>query len=660
VKNFQKYHGEANKDMKNPETNNISNVGVFYHLDTLLHCNEFEHVERPERLTSILDRFKSSQLLQRCKVYDNFEEIDLKLVADIHGEDYVKYVDNLKKNLKKGETVSGDTYYNEHTFRAARLAANALVLAVDEIFNNKIERAFGVTRPPGHHAAAPDNEIKGFCIYNNVAVAAQYAMKKYGVKRILIFDWDAHYGDSTAKLFYDNPNVLYISIHRFDQGFFFPGTGKLESLGSGKGEGFNLNCTWNLPNTLTTIGDDEYVYAFERIFWPIMKKFNPEMVFISAGFDSGRCDPLGGIDLTPDGYAYMTSRLMQLAPQKTIVALEGGYNLETISESSEACLRILLGEEMPLACSENFYSLEEMKENCSPNKIAVEQVAEVVRAFEKYWPVLKDKYLLDFEKRVLSNPKKLAWPLTGSHPEKFIFKDDLIHKRIADEEEDFYHFFRYGTGEYKSENEIIRDLTAACKSFRTINNENYVGLENLVFRHPKASVLDLQFGKSVNVVDLEPEATPLADANLKSWGFFVSGLLTRDKKGKITSYLRGEEANKEFQEIKIKESIIRVLQSNGQKEINPKAVIYFMDYTKKLLDFLSSSSRTWKGSSVIFIVDNTTEYYKAAWISIGNCVPISEESPDALLFGVRNLSNALEKIYKEASKHSTLKSTKPV
>jgi len=169
------------------------------------------------------------------------------------------------------------------------------------------------------------------------------AQKELGVKKVVIFDWDIHVGDGTANVFYDDPSVLYISIHRFDLGKFYPGpAGKHERIGEGAGRGYNVHFPFNVqPSQKDLIGDRDYIYACEQVFFPIIKEFNPDLMIISAGFDSALGDPLGGIGVTPTGYAYMTQGLRNLC-KKTAVVLEGGYDLEALEKSSEAVIRTLM------------------------------------------------------------------------------------------------------------------------------------------------------------------------------------------------------------------------------------------------------------------------------------------------------------------------------
>ncbi len=167
---------------------------------------------------------------------------------------------------------------------------------------------------------------------NNVAIAAKYAFKVKGVKRILIFDWDVHHGNSTYEIYKDDPNVLFISLHRYDNGLYYPGKiGALENIGGGKAAGTKVHVPWSMGCQSHLIGTSEYIHIFEKLLFPICQEFNPDLVFISAGFDSMKGDPLGSLSVEPPGYEYMTKRLKQLNKGKVIICLEGGYSPELIS-----------------------------------------------------------------------------------------------------------------------------------------------------------------------------------------------------------------------------------------------------------------------------------------------------------------------------------------
>ena len=193
-------------------------------------------------------------------------------------------------------------------------------------------------RPPGHHAE-PD-VIMGFCFFNYVAAAAALLKDECGLDRILVVDWDVHHGNGTQRMFYSDPSVLLVSLHRYEDGAFYPGTGSMHECGAGPGLGYNVNIPWPHGG----VGDGAYLAAFERIVMPIARAFKPQAVLVSAGFDAAAGDPLGGCCVSPHGYACMTNMLRGLAGGRLVVALEGGYNLRSIATSMEAVLRVLLGE----------------------------------------------------------------------------------------------------------------------------------------------------------------------------------------------------------------------------------------------------------------------------------------------------------------------------
>jgi histone deacetylase 6 len=180
----------------------------------------------------------------------------------------------------------------------------------------------------------------GFCLYNNVAVAAA-AARRAGARRVLIVDWDLHHGNGTQGSFWDDPDVLYFSTHQYP---FYPGSGAIEEVGGDSARGRTINVPWS-PGC----GDAEFLAAFDRILLPAARAFEPDLVLVSSGFDAAEGDLLGELRVSPAGYAQMTRRLQELAGGRLVLALEGGYNLDAISRSAEACVRVLLGEEAPAA-----------------------------------------------------------------------------------------------------------------------------------------------------------------------------------------------------------------------------------------------------------------------------------------------------------------------
>ncbi|KAK6747351.1 hypothetical protein RB195_000510 [Necator americanus] len=242
--------------------------------------------------------------------------------------------------------------------------------------------AFALVRPPGHHAGVA--EPSGFCIFNNVALAAQYAIDKYGLSRVLIFDWDVHHGNGTQEIFWEDNRVLYMSIHRHDDGMFYPmGEPKdYVNVGEGDGRGYSVNIPWNAVK----IGDDAYRAAFSKIIMPIAYDFSPDLVLISAGFDAAVGDPLGECSVNADTYALMTYHLMSLAGGRLIAVLEGGYNLNSIAECASAVCETMIEGSL----RKSYRSASE----CTPYKKRLQsKVWDSIRGaaatHEPYWNCLK-------------------------------------------------------------------------------------------------------------------------------------------------------------------------------------------------------------------------------------------------------------------------------
>ncbi|KAK6825398.1 histone deacetylase clr3 [Apiospora arundinis] len=242
-------------------------------------------------------------------------------------------------------------YVGAMSFEAALLAAGGAIETCKNVAAGHVKNGLAIIRPPGHHAEY--NAPMGFCLFNNVPIAAKICQIEYPetCRKILILDWDVHHGNGVQNMFYDDPNVLYISLHVYANGDFYPGKpdnpeipdGGIEQVGEGAGRGKNVNIGWNNQG----MGDGEYLAAFQEIVMPIAQEFDPDLVIISAGFDAADGDELGGCFVSPPCYAHMTHMLMSLAGGKVAVCLEGGYNLKAISMSALAVARTLMGEPPP-------------------------------------------------------------------------------------------------------------------------------------------------------------------------------------------------------------------------------------------------------------------------------------------------------------------------
>ncbi|KAH6717606.1 hypothetical protein BKA61DRAFT_289348 [Leptodontidium sp. MPI-SDFR-AT-0119] len=239
-------------------------------------------------------------------------------------------------------------YVGNLTYQAALISAGGAIETCKNVVAGKVKNAIAVIRPPGHHAE--NNESLGFCIFNNVPIAAKVCMADYPevCRKVLILDWDVHHGNGIQNMFYEDPNVLYISLHVYQNGTFYPGQpdepgvpdGGLDKCGAGRGAGKNVNIGWAEQG----VGNGEYMAAFQRIVMPIAQEFDPDLVIVSAGFDAAAGDELGGCYVTPACYSHMTHMLMSLANGKVAVCLEGGYNLHAISRSALAVAKTLMGE----------------------------------------------------------------------------------------------------------------------------------------------------------------------------------------------------------------------------------------------------------------------------------------------------------------------------
>jgi histone deacetylase 6 len=309
-------------------------TGLVYDERFLLHRAPYEHPEHPGRLAAIWRRLTAEGLAARCHSVPAREATRDEL-SWVHTEAHIDAI--AATSSRPFAQLDPDTYSCRDSAAAARLAAGGLIDLVREVEQGRLTNGFALLRPPGHHAES--DRAMGFCLFNNVAVAARDAQQR-GAKRILIVDWDLHHGNGTQHSFSEDASVLYFSIHQFP---FYPGTGALEEIGGAAGRGFTVNVPWPAG-----CGDAEYAAAFERLLEPIAGEFAPDLVLVSAGFDAAEGDPLGSMRVTPSGYAWMTSRLSRMAGGRVVLALEGGYNLEAISRSAEACLRVLLGEAPPV------------------------------------------------------------------------------------------------------------------------------------------------------------------------------------------------------------------------------------------------------------------------------------------------------------------------
>ncbi|HEU4929883.1 MAG TPA: histone deacetylase [Candidatus Krumholzibacteria bacterium] len=304
-----------------------------FHIDEryLRHRNPEGHPEHGGRIEALLElAHRSSEL--GVKVMASQRAAARDELALVHTEEYV---DAIASTANRALMLDPDTFTAPESYDVARHAAGALLDLVDRAVAGEITNAFAAVRPPGHHAET--ERAMGFCLFNNVALAAAYALKHHNMERVLVVDWDVHHGNGTQEIFWSDPRVLFISLHQYP---FYPGTGRADDVGDGDGRGFTVNVP--MPGGF---GDAEWLAAFHRVVEPIAHQYQPQLVLVSAGFDAHGDDPLGGMRVTETGFAAMADSVLAIAREhangRVIAALEGGYDVDALSRSVEAVLRRL-------------------------------------------------------------------------------------------------------------------------------------------------------------------------------------------------------------------------------------------------------------------------------------------------------------------------------
>jgi len=324
------------------------------------------HPESPDRLRAIY------KMLEKDKAFSSFRIIEprpatgteIELIHTKAYHDRIRQTAGLERAY-----LDPDTSTSPKSYETALLAAGGTLRAAEMIMEKKIDDAFALVRPPGHHAEA--SAALGFCIFNNIAIAAQHLVRWVGLKRILIVDWDLHHGNGTQHSFEDRDDVLYFSTHQFPH---YPGSGHWSEAGKGKGEGFTVNVPLAAGKT-----DADFLYIFRRLLAPVARTFKPEFILVSAGFDIFAGDPLGGMELSVDGFGALAAELQGLARSlsagRILYVLEGGYNLFGLRDGVGRVL-LAMGNSNRIAAS-----------NARVSASTGAELAPVFRTHKKYWPV---------------------------------------------------------------------------------------------------------------------------------------------------------------------------------------------------------------------------------------------------------------------------------
>lgn len=374
-------------------------VGLLYDESMELHTGP-EHVEQPQRIIQVYMTLEEEGLLGRCWRVPTCAASDANLLL-AHSPEHVAQIENVynerpEENKNDEYIHTGlDLYACKDTAAAARMATGCCIEAVKAVLHGHVQAALAVVRPPGHHAECA--RAQGFCFYNNCAVAARTALAMEGVNRVLVLDWDVHHGNGIQEVLWEDPNILYISLHRDPTNFYPYCAGFKHEVGAGPGTGFNINIPW----TKRGMVDADYMAAFDMVVEPVVQSYQPDLVIVAAGFDAAKGDPLGGCKLTPQGYASMTKRLMAYAGGKIVLALEGGYNTRITADCAAACTRVLLGESLEeiarVQAEANSFEQDsccmvmEPRDREVPLGEAIKTLKQVAAIQAPYWPVLQEE-----------------------------------------------------------------------------------------------------------------------------------------------------------------------------------------------------------------------------------------------------------------------------
>lgn len=354
----------------------MGKIGIFYYKKQYLHKTPRNHPESPKRVKKIIKELKMAFMKNKEIIFKDMLKANLNEILEVHNPRYVNYVKNFC--LNGGGWIDYDTYFTEHSFDVALCSVGGVLEACKMILNKNLSSAFVLTRPPGHHAGKNGVALKadslGFCMFNNVAIAASYLIKKRKLKRIAIIDLDSHHGNGTQEIFFDTPSILYISFHQDDN--FYPWSGSIKEIGVEDGEGFNINIPFPEYS-----GDIEYLTAFKKIVEPIMEYYDPEFIIISLGLDAHKEDPYSNLELSNNGYLTLLNHIKKLSDEhsngKLMLCLEGGYNINTIGKLSIKIINLLMDKKKI-----NF-TIKKKK----IRKKAMENIKELRKILSMYWPI---------------------------------------------------------------------------------------------------------------------------------------------------------------------------------------------------------------------------------------------------------------------------------
>ena len=357
------------------------------------HLTPETHPESPNRLAAIEQTLKQTDLINAVDQASPRSATPDEL-STVHDPGYIEELEKTGEKARDEKAIlpvdsPAETYMSSQSYEIAKLAAGAGLVALDAIVRGKHKSSFVAARPPGHHALA--DKPMGFCLFNNVAIAARYAQQKLGLKKILIIDWDVHHGNGTQDIFFDDPSVCFISFHQYP--FWPPDSGWYTEDGKGDGKGFNMN----IPMPAGT-GDRGYLKAWDTLVEPVALEYKPDLILLSAGYDAHQFDPLGQQQITTSGYYLLTNRLAEIAEKsdcKVAGFLEGGYNTRTLAEAVATSMNVLNAgdasqrQELKTIGGAFGGDVKAQTEDTNPQEVD-ERISSVKHHFANYWRSLKN------------------------------------------------------------------------------------------------------------------------------------------------------------------------------------------------------------------------------------------------------------------------------
>ncbi|KAG0341037.1 Histone deacetylase hda1, partial [Podila humilis] len=471
---------------------------------------EDDHPEDPRRIWRIYEALQTARCTDRMIKIPSREATveELHLVhTDKHVSNVTKTASMSMEELLDMANNYNSIYLNNSSAFCARLSCGSLLELCKAVATGEVLNGVAIVRPPGHHAE-PD-EAGGFCLYNNVAIAARYLQKNFGLRKIFILDWDVHHGNGTQKAFIDDPDVVYCSIHRYENGTFYPGdpvAAAHTTVGDGPGRGRNINIPWPTSG----MGDAEYIYTFHKVILPIIYEFAPDFILVSAGFDAAKGDHIGENLVTPAAYGHMTHMLKNMAGGKIILALEGGYNLDSIAVSGLACTKALLNDPI------------DALEPLVPNATCVQTIHEVMEVQSKYWKSLTPMYIDPMENAAAHNHVVELSKVLSVYRTEFLYeRHDMIKLPISNTShgEDFLSNVHTTQDLYSTEPLYIfvHNLGEFCA--RTVGISNVIRPEKSVLVDSVAQYVDKIVKSGNQLIDIvvpyhpatEEEKTPLKE-----------------------------------------------------------------------------------------------------------------------------------------------------